>query len=277
MTDESDTILSDELNHASIIDGIRLAQAHKKVYKHSDVGDLHAKLKESADSRMQVIVTDGVFSMQGDFARLDKICDLADQYKALVIVDDAHGTGVIGENGRGTPEFTNTEDRIDLITSSFGKALGGAMGGVVSGKASIIEHLRKTSRPYLFSTSLSPAMVTGALKALELVRLQPSLRQTLATNTEYVRKNLTKIGLPIGPGTHPIIPIMVYDEQLAHSFANYVNGRGIYVKAFTFPVVPKGQARIRIQISSDHTLKQLDKAISTFHQAAHTIGMMPLH
>ena len=277
LTDTSDTILSDELNHASIIDGIRLAQAHKKVYKHSDVHDLETKLCESADSRMQIIVTDGVFSMQGDFAHLDKICDLADQYNALVIVDDAHGTGIVGENGRGTPEYTNTEDRIDLITSSLGKALGGAMGGVVSGRALIIEHLRKTSRPYLFSTSLSPAMVTGALKAIELVRLQPSLRQTLATNTTYMRKNLTEIGLPIGPGSHPIIPIMIYDEQLAHSFANYVNDHGIYVKAFTFPVVPKGQARIRIQISSDHTQQQLDKAIDTFHQAAHTIGMMPLH
>ena len=269
-----DALISDALNHASIIDGVRLCRAQRKVYAHSDMADLEAMLKESASARFRMIATDGVFSMQGDFARLGDICDLADRYDAMVMVDDSHATGFIGPNGRGTPEDQRVVDRVDVVTSTMGKTLGGASGGYTSGRQEIVDYLRQRSRPYLFSNTLAPPIVMGALKALDLVESNPGLRETLHDNTRYVRSAMESLGFDIIPGDHPIVPIMIRDEFKTIEMARAVNERGIFVVGFTFPVVPRGQARIRVQLSAAHTRQQLDTAISVFEDAGKELSLI---
>lgn len=261
---EEDALISDELNHASIIDGVRLCKAQRFRYKHSNMDELEAILKDSQKLRHRMIVTDGVFSMDGDMAKLDQICDLADKYNALVMVDDSHATGFIGKTGRGTPEYFNVMHRVDIITSTLGKALGGAMGGFTSGKKEIIDMLRQRSRPYLFSNSLAPAIAGAALQVFELLNESTILRDTLEENAGYFRKKMTEAGFDIKPGTTPIVPIMLYEARLAQEFANALLAEGIYVIGFFFPVVAKGQARIRVQLSAAHTQEQIDKAIAAF-------------
>ena len=267
-----DAIISDELNHASIIDGIRLCKADRKRYKHSDMADLEAQLKATAGARFRMIATDGVFSMQGDIAPLKEICDLAEKYDALVMVDDSHATGFLGPNGLGSADDQGVMDRIDIFTSTMGKALGGASGGYTTGRKEIVEFLRQRSRPYLFSNTLAPPIVMGALKALELVRANPGLREKLWENTAYFRSEMTALGFDILPGKTPIMPIMLRDELKTVELAKAVNEKGIFVVGFTFPVVPRGQARIRVQISAAHTREQLDRAISVFGEAGKTLG-----
>ena len=269
-----DAIISDALNHASIIDGVRLCRAQRKVYAHSDMADLEAKLKETEAARFRMIATDGVFSMQGDFAKLDKICDLADRYDAMVMVDDSHATGFIGPNGRGTPEDQGVVDRVDIVTSTMGKTLGGASGGYTTGRKEIVEYLRQRSRPYLFSNTLAPPIVMGALKALDLVEGNPGLRETLHENTRYFRSALEALGFDIIAGTHPIVPIMIGDELKTVEMARAANERGIYVVGFSFPVVPRGEARIRVQLSAAHTRHQLDTALSVFEDAGRELGLI---
>ena len=251
-----DAIISDELNHASIIDGIRLCKATRKVYKHADLEDLESRLKETADSRFKMIATDGVFSMQGDIAPLKGICDLAEKYDALVMVDDSHATGFFGPNGRGTADELDVRDRIDITTSTLGKALGGASGGFTTGRKEIIEFLRQRSRPYLFSNSLAPAVVMGSMKAFDLIDKQPELREKLRENTTYFRREMTNLGFDIIPGSHPIVPVMIGDEIKNVELAKAVNDHGIFCVGFSFPVVPKGQARIRLQMSAAHNRAQ---------------------
>ena len=267
-----DAIISDELNHASIIDGIRLCKADRKRYKHSDMADLEEQLKATAGARFRMIATDGVFSMQGDIAPLKEICDLADKYDALVMVDDSHATGFLGPNGLGSADDQGVMDRIDVFTSTMGKALGGASGGYTTGRKEIVEFLRQRSRPYLFSNTLAPPIVMGALKALELVRGNPGLRETLWENTAYFRSEMEALGFDILPGKTPIMPIMLRDELKTVELAKAVNEKGIFVVGFTFPVVPRGQARIRVQISAAHTREQLDRAISVFGEAGKALG-----
>jgi glycine C-acetyltransferase len=267
-----DAIISDELNHASIIDGIRLCKADRKRYKHSDMADLEEQLKATAGARFRMIATDGVFSMQGDIAPLKEICDLADKYDALVMVDDSHATGFLGPNGLGSADDQGVMDRIDVFTSTMGKALGGASGGYTTGRKEIVEFLRQRSRPYLFSNTLAPPIVMGALKALELVRSNPGLRETLWENTAYFRSEMEALGFDILPGKTPIMPIMLRDELKTVELAKAVNEKGIFVVGFTFPVVPRGQARIRVQISAAHTREQLDRAISVFGEAGKALG-----
>ena len=267
-----DAIISDALNHASIIDGVRLCRAQRKVFAHSDMADLEAKLKETESARFRMIATDGVFSMQGDLAWLPEICDLADRYDALVMVDDSHATGFLGPNGGGTPEELGVSGRIDALTSTMGKALGGASGGFTAGRKEIVEYLRQRSRTYLFSNSLAPPIVAGALKALELVQENPQLRETLWENTRYFRKGMVALGFDIIPGIHPIVPIMVRDELKTVEMAKAVNDRGIFVVGFTFPVVPKGEARIRVQVSAAHTREQLDRTLSVFEEVGKELG-----
>ena len=262
-----DAIISDELNHASIIDGIRLCKANRKVYKHANLEDLESRLKETADSRFKMIATDGVFSMQGDIAPLKGICDLAEKYDALVMVDDSHATGFFGPNGRGTADELDVRDRIDITTSTLGKALGGASGGFTTGRKEIIEFLRQRSRPYLFSNSLAPAVVMGSMKAFDLIDKQPELREKLRENTTYFRREMTNLGFDIIPGSHPIVPVMIGDEIKNVELAKAVNDQGIFCVGFSFPVVPKGQARIRLQMSAAHNIAQLDKAIAAFAKA----------
>jgi glycine C-acetyltransferase len=262
-----DAIISDELNHASIIDGIRLCKANRKVYKHANLEDLESRLKETADSRFKMIATDGVFSMQGDIAPLKGICDLAEKYDALVMVDDSHATGFFGPNGRGTADELDVRDRIDITTSTLGKALGGASGGFTTGRKEIIEFLRQRSRPYLFSNSLAPAVVMGSMKAFDLIDKQPELREKLRENTTYFRREMTNLGFDIIPGSHPIVPVMIGDEIKNVELAKAVNDQGIFCVGFSFPVVPKGQARIRLQMSAAHNRAQLDKAIAAFAKA----------
>ncbi len=259
-----DAIISDELNHASIIDGVRLCKAERFRYKNSDMQDLEAQLKKSKDYRNRIIVTDGVFSMDGYIARLDKICDLAEKYEALVMVDDSHATGFIGKKGRGTHEYHNVMGRVDIITSTLGKALGGAMGGFTSGKKEIIEMLRQKSRPYLFSNSLAPSIVGAALKVFEIIDHNPEFRDALKENTEYFRRKMKEASFDIKDGAHPIVPIMLYDAKLAQKMSKKLLEEGIYVIGFFFPVVPKNLARIRVQISAAHTKDELDLAISAF-------------
>tara|TARA_Y100001968_G_C19359552_1_gene718988 strand:- start:66 stop:1253 length:1188 start_codon:yes stop_codon:yes gene_type:complete len=259
-----DVIISDELNHASIIDGVRLCKAERFRYKNSDMQDLEAQLKKSKDYRNRIIVTDGVFSMDGYIARLDKICDLAEKYEALVMVDDSHATGFIGKKGRGTHEYHNVMGRVDIITSTLGKALGGAMGGFTSGKKEIIEMLRQKSRPYLFSNSLAPSIVGAALKVFEIIDHNPEFRDALKENTEYFRRKMKEASFDIKDGAHPIVPIMLYDAKLAQQMSKKLLEEGIYVIGFFFPVVPKNLARIRVQISAAHTKNELDLAISAF-------------
>ena len=267
-----DAIISDGLNHASIIDGVRLCRAQRKIYQHGDMADLEAKLQETADARFRMIATDGVFSMQGDLAPLDRICELADRYDALVMVDDSHATGFLGPNGRGTPEELGVSDRVDIVTSTMGKALGGASGGFTAGRREIVEYLRQRSRPYLFSNTLAPPIVVGALKALDMIESQPHLRETLWENTAHFRGSMVDLGFEILPGTHPIVPIMLRDELKTVELAKAVNERGVFVVAFSFPVVPRGEARIRVQLSAGHTREQLDTALSVFEEAGKAVG-----
>ena len=267
-----DAIISDALNHASIIDGIRLCRAQRKIYKHSDMADLEVRLKETRDVRFRLIATDGVFSMQGDLAPLKEICDLADKYDALVMVDDSHATGFVGPNGRGTPEELGVADRVDIITSTLGKALGGASGGFTTGHREIIDYLRQRSRPYLFSNTLAPLMVVGALKALDIIQSHPELRERLWENTAHFRKKMTALGFDIIQSNHPIVPVMLRDELKTVEMARALNERGIYVVGFSFPVVPRGEARIRVQVSAAHTREQLDRALSEFERIGKQLG-----
>lgn len=261
---EEDAIISDELNHASIIDGIRLCKAKRFRYKHSDMTDLEAQLIAAKDARFRIIVTDGVFSMDGDIAKLDQICDLADKYDALVMTDECHSAGFIGKTGRGVPEYCNVMDRVDIITGTLGKALGGAMGGYTTGKKEIIEILRQRSRPYLFSNSLSPAIVGASIKVFDLLSSTTELRDRLEENTKYFKDRIIAAGFDIKPGDSPIVPIMLYDAALSQQFADKLLQEGVYAIGFFYPVVAKGAARIRTQISAAHTIADLDKAIAAF-------------
>lgn len=270
-----DAVISDELNHASIIDGIRLCKAQRFRYKNSDMADLEAKLKEAeeAGARHKLIATDGVFSMDGYIARLDNICDLAERYNALVMVDDCHATGFVGKTGRGTHEHCGVMGRVDIITGTLGKALGGASGGFTSGRSEIVDLLRQRSRPYLFSNTVAPPLVTGAIRAFELIENDTSLRDALEEKTKFFRAGLTEAGFDVLPGTHPIVPVMLYDAALASRFADEMLKRGVYVVGFSFPVVPKGRARIRTQVSAAHTKEQLQFAIDTFKAVKQDLGV----
>ena len=262
--DKEDAIISDSLNHASIIDGVRLCKAERYRYANNDMADLEAQLIKAQDQRNRIIVTDGVFSMEGSFAQLDKICDLAEQYDALVMVDDSHSTGFVGKTGRGTHEYCGVMGRIDIITSTLGKALGGAMGGFTSGKKEIIDMLRQRSRPYLFSNSLAPSIVGAASKVMDLLSATTNLKDTLEKNTSYFRAKMMDAGFDIKKGSHPIVPVMLYDAKLAQQMSEKLLAEGIYVIGFFFPVVAKDQARIRVQISAAHSRENLDKAIAAF-------------
>jgi glycine C-acetyltransferase len=261
---ETDAIISDELNHASIIDGIRLCKSRRLRYKHNDMADLEEQLKQAADCRDRMIVTDGSFSMDGTIARLDKICDLADKYGAIVMSDESHSSGFLGKTGRGTHEYRGVMGRVDIITGTLGKALGGANGGFTSGRKEIIEMLRQRSRPYLFSNSLAPSIVGASLVILDMLKQDTGLRDKLETNTKYFRAKMTEAGFDIKPGDHPIVPIMLYDAVVAQEFAAKLLEEGIYVIGFFFPVVPKGLARIRVQLSAAHEREHLDRAIAAF-------------
>jgi glycine C-acetyltransferase len=267
LLDAEDAIISDELNHASIIDGIRLCKATKFRYRNGDMDDLEAKLKEASNARHRLIATDGVFSMDGYIAKLQQICDLADKYNALVMVDDSHAVGFVGQNGRGTPEFCDVEGRIDILTGTLGKALGGASGGYTSGRKEIVQLLRQRSRPYLFSNSVAPPIVAASLKVLELVGESDELRERLRTNTAYFRDGMTREGFTILPGEHPIVPVMFGDATIAARMAELLLKRGVYVVAFSYPVVPMGKARIRTQISAAHSRSELEFAVRCFAQA----------
>lgn len=266
---DDSAIISDELNHASIIDGVRLCKAQRFRYKNNDMADLEQKLKEASGLKHRIIVTDGVFSMDGTIAQLDKICDLADQYKALVMTDECHATGFIGKTGRGAIEYRNVMGRVDIITGTLGKALGGASGGFTTGKKEIIEMLRQRSRPYLFSNTLAPAITGASIAVLELLSSTTELRDKLERNTQYFREKMTQAGFDIKPGEHPIVPIMLYDAKLAQEFAAKLLEKGIYVIGFYYPVVPQGKARIRVQISAVHEKKHLDMAIKAFEEVGH--------
>ncbi|MEI9866455.1 MAG: glycine C-acetyltransferase [Limisphaerales bacterium] len=261
---ETDAIISDELNHASIIDGIRLCKAQRHRYKNNDMADLEAKLIEAKEARFKMIATDGVFSMDGYIANLKAICDLADKYGALVMVDDSHAVGFMGKTGRGTHEYNEVMGRVDIITGTLGKALGGASGGYTSGRKEIIEFLRQRSRPYLFSNTLAPTIAGASLKVLELLTLSTGLRDTLEANTKFFREGMSQLGFNILPGTHPICPVMLGDAALATKFADAMLQKGVYVIGFSYPVVPQGRARIRTQISAAHTRQDLELAIEAF-------------
>ena len=261
---EEDAIISDELNHASIIDGIRLCKAQRYRYKHSDMADLEEQLIKAQNQRHRIIVTDGVFSMDGDSAKMDQICDLADKYDALVMTDECHSAGFMGKTGRGVPELCGVMDRVDIVPGTLGKALGGAMGGYTTGKKEIIEMLRQRSRPYLFSNSLSPAIVGASIKVFEILSSNTTLRDKLEENTQYFKQHIIAAGFDIKAGNSPIVPIMLYDAALSQQFANELLEEGVYAIGFFFPVVAKGQARIRTQISAAHSKEDLDKAIAAF-------------
>lgn len=270
-----DAVISDELNHASIIDGIRLCKANRFRYKNNDMEDLENQLEnaEAADTRFKLITTDGVFSMDGYIAQLDRICDFAEKYEAMVHFDDCHATGFIGDHGRGTHEYRNCMDRIDLVTGTLGKALGGASGGYTSGRKEIIEMLRQRSRPYLFSNTVAPPVVTGAIKALDLLTESTALRDQLINNAQFFRKGLSEAGFDLLPGEHPIIPVMLYDAATAVEFADKILQKGIYVIAFSYPVVPQGKARIRTQISSAHSQEDLQFALECFREVKKEMGL----
>lgn len=263
---QEDVIISDALNHASIIDGIRLCKAEKKVYQHSDMNDLENHLKGSMNARLRMIATDGVFSMDGDLAKLPEICALAEKYNAIVMVDDSHATGFVGENGRGTAEELGVLDKIDIITSTLGKALGGASGGFTASRKEVAEFLRNKSRPYLFSNSLAPVIAYTSIRALEILKESNDLRKVLYDNTQYFRKSMTELGFNIKASTHPIVPVMLGEAKLAKDMADDLLKEGIYVVGFSFPVVPKDRARIRVQVSAAHTKEHLDKAIAAFEK-----------
>lgn len=259
-----DAIISDELNHASIIDGVRLCKAQRFRYKNCDMEDLEAQLKAATGARHKIIVTDGAFSMDGSIAPLDKICDLADQYEALVMIDESHCSGFIGKTGRGTHELFDVVDRVDIITGTLGKALGGASGGFTSGRKEIVDMLRQRSRPYLFSNTLAPAIAGASVAVLDMLSETTELRDKLEKNTKYFREKMTKAGFDIAPGSHPIVPVMLYDAKLAQEFAARMLEEGIYVIGFYYPVVPQNKARIRVQLSAAHDKQHLDKAIAAF-------------
>ncbi|RYZ20322.1 MAG: glycine C-acetyltransferase, partial [Chitinophagaceae bacterium] len=271
---EQDAIISDSLNHASIIDGVRLCKAQRFRYENNNMEELEAKLKEAAGARSRIIVTDGVFSMDGTVAQLDKICDLADQYDAIVMVDESHASGFMGKTGRGTHELKGVMGRIDLITGTLGKALGGASGGFTSGRKEIIELLRQRSRPYLFSNTLAPSIVGASIAVLNLLSETTELRDKLEGNTKYFREKMTAAGFDIKPGEHPIVPIMLYDSVLAAKFADALLEEGVYVIGFFFPVVPKGLARIRVQLSAGHEREHLDRAIAAFTKVGKDLGVI---
>ncbi len=271
---EGDAIISDALNHASIIDGIRLCKAERHRYEHDDLGDLEAKLKATQGKRLRMVATDGVFSMDGDIARIDTICDLAEKYGAMVMVDDSHATGFVGKTGRGSAELRGCLDRVDVFTSTLGKALGGASGGFTSGRREIIDLLRNRSRPYLFSNTLAPPIVAGSIEAIKLVSESTALRDRLETNTKRFRDGATQAGLAIRPGTHPIAPVMLGDAKLAVDMAQRLLAHGIYVIGFAFPVVPKGQARIRVQLSAAHSDDDIDRAIAAFATVGKELGVV---
>lgn len=271
---EEDAVISDELNHASIIDGIRLCKASRYRYKNNDMADLEEKLKESANARFKLIATDGVFSMDGIIANLPAICDLADKYGALVMVDDSHAVGFTGKTGAGTAEHWGMQDRIDIVTGTLGKALGGASGGYTSGKKEIIEWLRQRSRPYLFSNTMAPAIVAASIAAIDLVQNEPQRLQKLRDNAVYFRKAMTRLGFDLVPGEHPIIPVMLYDAPKAKEMADLLLEEGLYVTAFSFPVVPKGKARIRTQMSAGLDTVHLDKAIAAFEKVGKKMGVI---
>jgi glycine C-acetyltransferase len=271
---EADAIISDELNHASIIDGVRLCKAQRFRYKHNNMDDLEMKLKEASTARNRVIVSDGSFSMDGTIAQLDKICDLADEYDAAVMIDESHSSGFIGKTGRGTHEYRNVMGRIDIITGTLGKALGGASGGFTSGSKEIVEMLRQRSRPYLFSNTLAPSIVGASIAVFDMLSETTELRDKLEYNTKYFRSKMTEAGFDIRPGDHPIVPIMLYDAVVAQDFASQLLNEGIYVIGFFYPVVPKGQARIRVQLSAAHEQHHLDKAIVAFTKIGKELGVI---
>lgn len=269
-----DAIISDELNHASIIDGVRLCKAKRFRYKNSDMADLELKLQEAQSARYRVIVTDGVFSMDGFIAKLDQICDLADKYNALVMVDDCHSTGFVGKTGRGTHEHCGVMGRVDIITGTLGKALGGAMGGFTSASKEVVAILRQRSRPYLFSNSLAPSIVGAANKVLDILSSSTSLRDKLEQNTKHFRSGMQNAGFDLRPGEHAIIPIMLYDAELSQTFSEKLLAEGIYVIGFFYPVVPKGLARIRVQLSAAHEPHHIDKAIAAFTKVGLELGVL---
>jgi glycine C-acetyltransferase len=271
---ESDAIISDELNHASIIDGVRLCKAQRYRYKHNNMADLEEQLKAARGNRSRIIVTDGSFSMDGTIAQLDKICDLADRYDAIVMIDESHSSGFLGKTGRGTHEHCGVMGRIDIITGTLGKALGGASGGFTSGKKEIIEMLRQRSRPYLFSNSLAPSITGASIAVLDMLSETTELRDKLEYNTNYFRTKMTAAGFDIKPGVHPIVPIMLYDAVIAQNFAAKLLEEDIYVIGFFFPVVAKGQARIRVQLSAGHEQQHLDKAIAAFTKIGAELGVL---
>ena len=269
-----DCIISDALNHASIIDGIRLCKAQRKIYAHADMSELEKRLQEAASRRFRMVATDGVFSMHGDLAPLPEICALAEQHGALVMVDDSHATGFMGPTGRGTPEHFDVAGRIDVITSTLGKAVGGASGGFTTGRKELVELLRQRSRPYLFSNTIAPVIAAGALQALQLLESDTSRVRKLHENTRYFRSEMTDRGFRIQPGVHPIVPIMIGDERRTLEMADQMNRRGIFVVGFSFPVVPRGEARIRVQISAAHRREHLDQAIENFQQVGQSLGLI---
>ena len=274
LLNENDALISDELNHASIIDGVRLCKAERFRYKHNNMEELEKTLKETQHLRHRMIVTDGVFSMDGTIAQLDKICDLADKYKALVMIDECHASGFMGQTGRGTHEYRNVMGRIDIITGTLGKALGGAMGGFTSGRKEIVEMLRQRSRPYLFSNSLAPSIVGASIAVIDMLSETTALRDKLWENTKYFREKMTAAGFEIKPGEHPIVPIMLYEAKLAQDFASRLLDEGIYVIGFFYPVVAKGNARIRVQLSAAHERHHLDKAIAAFAKVGKELGVL---
>ena len=271
---ENDAIISDELNHASIIDGIRLCKAKRFRYKNNNMDDLEAQLKAASGSRRKLIVTDGVFSMDGYIAQLNHIADLADKYDAMVMIDECHASGFMGKTGRGTHEYHDVMDRIDIITGTYGKALGGASGGFTAARKEIVDILRQKSRPYLFSNSLAPSIVGASIKVLDLLSSSTHLRDKLETNTQYFRKEMGAAGFDILPGEHPITPVMLYDAPLAQEFANKLLSEGVYVIGFFFPVVPQGKARIRVQVSAGHEIEHLDKAVAAFTKVGKELNVI---
>ncbi len=274
LADERDAVISDALNHASLIDGIRLCKAKRFRYAHSNMEELEARLKEASGCRLRLIVTDGVFSMDGDLAKLDRIAELAERYDATVVVDDSHATGVLGPRGRGTPAHFGVAENVDIVTSTLGKTLGGATGGFTSGKAEVVELLRQRSRPYLFSNSLPPPIAAGALSALALVAQGDQFREQLRANAVFFRDALTKLGFRLVPGEHPIIPVILGDATLATSMAESLLKEGVYVIGFSYPVVPQGQARIRTQMSAAHTRDQLQRAVGAFAKVGRALGVI---
>ncbi len=269
-----DAVISDALNHASIIDGIRLCKAQRHRFAHDDMADLEAKLQATQGARLRLIATDGVFSMDGDIARLDRICDLAERYQAMVMVDDSHATGFVGKTGRGTPEHCGVQGRVDIVTSTLGKALGGASGGFTSARQEIVDLLRNRSRPYLFSNTLAPPIVAGSLEVLDMLAASTELRDRLEANTARFRQAMTAAGFQIRPGTHPIVPIMLGEARLAVEFASRLLDEGIYVIGFSYPVVPKGQARIRVQLSAAHTSDEVDRAVAAFVKIGKALSVL---